>query len=330
MKLKKIICFIIMFFAINLLEASEIPQINIGYIPIIPQLPLIISYENDNLNLYSVKLKLIKYNSFTSLEAAMRVGVIDACSIPLPIAYNIYSNITKCEKCYIRIIGIIHKGGSSLISKSNGNLSTMKDKLIGTPGLDSVETMILNNSLKNFNMRFGLEYKTIEIVFNTAINDLKKSKLDALFIPEPYGTVAIKNSSFYLVDDQKKYFSNNLITALVIQSDFLTSKKKAVLEWLESIYKACIFIENDIKNSNAKQCAIIQSKYFGFQNDVVVESLTNRLGNLKFDNVIPEINELNNILKYCSSMKLVTKSVDLKELVFLDIMKSIHKNNGKN
>ena len=330
MKLKKIIYFINMFFAISLLQASEIPQINIGYIPVIPQLPLIISYENDNLNLYSVKLKLTKYNSFTALEAAMRVGVIDACSIPIPIAYNIYSNITKCEKCYIKIIGTIHKGGSSLISKSSGNLTTMKDKLIGTPGLDSVETMILNNSLKNFNMRFGLEYKTIEIVFNTAINDLKKSKLDALFIPEPYGTIAIKNSSCYLVDDQEKYFSNNLITVLVIKSDFLTSKKKAVLEWLESIYNACIFIENDIKNSNAKQCAIIQSKYFGFQNDVVVESLTNRLGNLKFNSFIPEINELNNILKYSSSMKLVTKSVDLKELVFLDIIKSIHKTKGKN
>ena len=59
-------------------HTQEKVALRVGYVPLLTQLPLVVSYENDHLNFLQVDLDLIKYTSFTSLEAALRVGAIDA------------------------------------------------------------------------------------------------------------------------------------------------------------------------------------------------------------------------------------------------------------
>ena len=83
--------------------------LRIGYIPLLSELPLIVSYESNQLNFENVTAELVRYNSFTALEAAMRVGAIDVASLPIPIVLSIAADGHK-----MKIIGICHLGGSRL------------------------------------------------------------------------------------------------------------------------------------------------------------------------------------------------------------------------
>ena len=78
-------CFLSLYFFIPPAHAEEqVKTIRVGYIPLLAQLPLVVSYDNDRINFSDVEVELVKYRSFNSLEAALRVGAIDVADISLP------------------------------------------------------------------------------------------------------------------------------------------------------------------------------------------------------------------------------------------------------
>jgi ABC-type nitrate/sulfonate/bicarbonate transport system substrate-binding protein len=301
-----------------MVHAGDKATIRVGYVPLMIQLPLVVSYENDRMNLNDVQLDLTKYNSFTSLEAALRVGAIDVASIPVPVCFSIAADGHK-----IRILGTIHSGGSRLVTKTTGGLDSVRGKVIGGPGLDSNENLVLSRVLEDTSLRTGMDYKTIGISFTTIIEDLKASKVDGFYLPEPFGSLAEEDHIGFPVEGQENLLTGTMGTVLVIRSEFFENNSAAVEEWLESVVNACTSIEKDIRNSGARQTAIIQSSYFGFTREITTQSLVNRKGDLKFDAFIPDLNEMNTYLEMASKMKLIVKSVDLDALVFLDSMRDV-------
>jgi len=193
------------------------------------------------------------------------------------------------------------------------------------PGLDSDENLKLSQILSAANLRPGLDYKTIGVPFNTVINDLKTNRLDAIYLPEPYGTIAQKEKLCVEVDGQKDQLTGTLRTVLVIRSVIIKKNKSAVNEWLESLINSCHFIEKDISRSGANQTAIIQAAYFNFPKSIVVESLAHRKGGLKFDLLIPPRKEIKKILDRTSQMKMLTKSVNLDNLITIRLIKQVTK-----
>lgn len=75
---------------------DKIP-LRVGYLPILAQLPLIVSYQNDRMRVEKIDLKLVRYNSFTTLEAALRVGAVDVASLPVTIALSKPPTDTKSK-----------------------------------------------------------------------------------------------------------------------------------------------------------------------------------------------------------------------------------------
>lgn len=322
--MKKFLVFIICILLITQIAWTQdkIP-LRVGYIPLLTQLPLIISYENDHLNFLQIDLDLIKYTSFTSLEAALRVGAIDAASIPVPIALSIAADASECELCQVTILGTIHRGGSILVTSTEGALESIRGKLIGVPGLDSAENMGLKESLATVGLRFGLDYKTIGIPFDTAIKHLKAGKLQGLYLPEPFGTLAEKEGLAIAVEGQQGQLTGTLTTVLVIHSDTLKAHPSAVGEWLMSIVNSCHFIENDIQNFGGQQTAIIQSSYFGYPGEIVADSLIQRKGAISFDLHLPSLKELQQFMQIALEMKLIMKSVDWNTILAPDLVKQI-------
>lgn len=290
--------------------------LRIGYIPLLSQMPLIVSYENDRLNFNNITTELVRYNSFTALEAAMRVGAIDVASLPIPIALSIAADGHK-----IKIIGICHSGGSRLVARNKGGLETLRGSLIGVPGLDSNENLKLSQVLGAMNLRPGLEYKTIGVTFNSVIHNLKVEKLDALYLPEPFGTIAEREKIAYEIQGQEGKLTGTLGTVLVIRSEILEKYKEGTKEWLISLVKSCRFIENDVKQSGARQIAIIQTSYFQFPKAVVIDSLVQHKGDLKFDQFVPDPEKLKEYMDLSIKMKILTKSVDINDLLSLNLMK---------
>jgi ABC-type nitrate/sulfonate/bicarbonate transport system substrate-binding protein len=292
--------------------------LRVGYLPLLPQVPLVVSYENDHLNLDNIELELVKYNSFTSLEAALRVEAIDIASLPVPI---VLSMVTDGHK--IKIIGTCHSGGSQLMATAQGSLETVRGNLIGVPGLDSNENLRLSQVCGAMNLRHGLDYKPIGVPFNTVINDLKAKKLDAIYLPEPFGTIAEKEQIAVAIKGQQGKLTGAMGTVLVIRSKILKENKTGVEEWLRSLIKSCRFIEKDVEEFRARQTTIIQSSYFQYPESIVATSLVERKGDLRFDRFTPSIEDIKKHMDLALQMKIITKSVDLDTLVSLELIKQV-------
>jgi len=304
----------------QVISAGGKVALRVGYVPLLGQLPLIVSFENDRMDLEKVAPQLVKYASFTALEAALRVGAIDLASLPIPIALSMAADGQK-----IKIIGTCHRGGSRLVARAKGDLESVRGNLIGVPGLDSGENLKLSQVLGAADLRPGLDYKTIGVSFTTVIGDLKARKIDAIYLPEPFGTIAEKEKIAVEVEGQEGKLTGTLDTVLVIRSEVLEKRKEAVEEWLGSLVKNCRFIENDIKKAGAKQTAIIQGSYFDYPEAIVTSALLKRKGDLKFDHFVPSIEEIGEYMDVATQMKLLTTSVDLNRLISVDSMEKLSK-----
>jgi len=290
---------------------QSVITLNIGYIPLVAQLPLVVSYDNDRLNFSNVNLSLVKYRSFTSLEAALRVGAIDIADLPLPVAFDMAG-----DGIDIKIIGGCHSGGSVLERVEYSELSNFRGKIIGVPGLRSNENLDLIQLLSGEKLRYGLDYKTIKVPFNTVLQNLEAGRINAMYFPEPYGSLAEKNRFIMQMEKPEKELSGRLTTVLVARSNILrNNSKKALEEWVQSLARACVFIENDINVLAAKQTAILQESYFGFEQALVSASLVKRRGGIHFSLVMPEKKMLQLHLEKALDLKILLKPVDIDTLV---------------
>lgn len=304
----------------QVVRAQGKTALRVGYLPILSQLPLVVSYETDRLNFEKIELELIRYNSFTALEAAMRVGALDAASITVPIALSMAADGHK-----INIIGTCQMGGSVLVARTKGDLKTVRGNVIGVPGLDSSENLTLSQVLGAIDLRYGLEYKTIGISFNTVIDDLRSNKLDALYLPEPFGTIAEKEKLAVAVQGQEGQLNGTLTTVIVVRSEILKKHKAGIKEWLESLVKSGRFIEEDIKQSGAKQTAIIQTKYFQYPQTIVADALVRHRGGMKFDHFVPDEENIKTYFNLATKLKILTKSVDFNSLIALNLIREVSK-----
>ncbi len=295
--------------------AENRADLRIGYVPILTQLPIVVSYDNDRLLFKKRGLKLIKYTSFTSIEAAMRAGAIDVAAIPVPIALSM---ATDGED--IRIIGTCHQGGALIVARQKGSLDSLRGQLIGVPGLDSNEAFLLNQVLGRRGLRSGLDYKTIAIPFRIALDHLKTDRLDAIFLPEPFGTMAEQEGVAFAVKGQEK-LSKSFSSVLTARPGILDEKEALVTLWLDSIVKSCRFIEADVREAGAQQSAIIQKAYFQFPKQIVTRSLVGHKGNLRFNLFIPDLDGIRAYLDLSIQLKMITRSIPLENIVSLELMK---------
>ena len=298
---------------------EQVPTITVGYIPLLSQLPLVVSYDNDRLNYSNVLVKIVKYRSFNSLEAALRVGAVDVADLPLPVTLNIAN-----DGLAIKILGQCHSGGSVLEGIGTADMSDLRGKIIGVPGLRSIENLVLIQALSAEKLRYGLDYKTIKVPFSTVIRYFRQGKINAIYFPEPYGTMAENDHSALQVDPRQKLLSGELTTVLTVRSDiFQEKRRKALEEWIRSVARACTFIENDITTLSGRQTAIIQEQYFRFPQALVSASLRNRRGGLNFSFILPDKKSIKGYQDQALKAAILDKQVDIDSLVSVDTFNGI-------
>jgi ABC-type nitrate/sulfonate/bicarbonate transport system substrate-binding protein len=298
----------------SIVLAQEPVKLRVAYLPLLPQLPIVISYENDRLNYTKIDVELIKFKSFTSVEAAIRVGAVHAASIPVPIILSIASSKYDCKTCQIKLIGTTHSGGSCMVSAIDGDINVLHGKMIGIPGLDSYEAFSLMKIMESKGMNFGIDFKGIGITFETAVEDLKNEKLSALYLPEPWGSIAEKEAGAHPIEKQL-FEMNQPTTMLILSKKMLNDHPDAMSEWITSMVNACNYIENDITKTNAMQIAIIQKKYFDLSKEIVIQSLIQRKGNIHFNPSLPEIAYIKTIMEQATKIKWIMKSVAFDQLI---------------
>ena len=215
----------------------------------------------------------------------------------------------------IKIIGQCHSGGSVLEGIGTVKLSDLRGKIIGVPGLRSVENLGLIQTLSEEKLRYGLDYKTIKVPFSIVMQYFRQGKIGAIYFPEPYGSMAEIDHIAHQMEPGTKILSQGLTTVLAVRVDFLQEKhRKALAEWIGSITKACDYIEHDISDLSAEQTAIIQEPYMGFARALVSDALVKRRGGIQFSFTMPEKKQIKLYQEQALSVEVLDKRIDIDTL----------------
>lgn len=294
-------------------QAEEPILLRVGYLPVLSQLPLIVSYDRERLSYQKVRVELTSFKSYIALEAAFRVKAIDIAYLPIPTIFAM-----KAEGIDVVIGNSLHRGGSSLVIDPDVKEKKDSGTVYGIPGPASIEVLILHNSLTRAGLSYGDDFKVIAMQLDRAIDELEQGNVDGLLLPEPYPTMASSRLAPKVQWMQPS--AGDLETpqaALVFNRIDIVggSNSGGLLEWLDGIDRACHFLEQDIQNYGGAQTILTQQLYFGFKPTLIRQAFSNLQFSLMFSSKKAPLPALEEILKKMYSLKLLQRSININEIL---------------
>ncbi len=252
-------------------------KLRVGYLPLLSNLPLIIAYERGRLSFQTIEIELERYESYTALEAAFKVGAIDIAYIPVPIVISLQSQGHQFE-----FGKSLHKGGYILLE--NATKRTEDLTTIGIPSIISSEHLLLYDSLKQRNARYGMDYKVATVAFGNSGIAFRTGDVDQLLYPGPIAEM------IYLTADNKSEFklqrlSSSDLSYSTLAYNFTINSPKyndAKNEITKQIKHACDYLDENLKKSNGLQIALLQKSYFGIDEQLFTSILSGYKNKLEF------------------------------------------------
>ncbi len=294
-------------------KPAQVPLLlRIGYLPVLAQLPLVVSYDLERLAYQNVRVELTGFKSSIALEAAFRVKAIDIAYLPIPTIFAM-----KADGIDVLMGNSLHRGGSSLVVDSEVNKRKTTGTVYGIPGPASSELLILHNFLTRAGLSYGNDFKVVAVQLDRAIDELDQGEVDGFYLPEPYPTMASwrlpKKIRFIQLDAEDVKAPQ---AALVFNRNVVAgSDSKGLLEWLGSIERTCRFLEQDIHDYGGAQTVLTQQHYFGFEPALIQQAFNNLQLTLKFSSEKVPVPALEQILEKMISLKLLQKSINANDIL---------------
>ncbi|MBU1140203.1 MAG: ABC transporter substrate-binding protein [Proteobacteria bacterium] len=298
--------------AIGKNTTEEPVLLRIGYLPVLSQLPLVISYDRQRLSYQKVRVELTGFKSYIALEAAFRLKAIDIAYLPIPTILRM-----NAEGIDLLMGDSLHRGGSSLVMDPSVKEKKGSGTIYGIPGLVSSELLILHTFLSHAGLSYGDDFKVAAVQLDHAIDELEQGYIDGLFLPEPYPTMASwqlpeKVQSIQLDAEAVE----TVQAALVFNHNVVASSNDAgLLEWLDSVEGACRFLEQDIQDYGGAQTILTQQNYFGFEPALIRQAFSNLQSSLEFSSQEVPLSVLDGVIEKMIALKLLQESVNVKDML---------------
>jgi len=292
-------------------HTDDLPVFRVGYLPVLSQLPLIISYDRDRYAYKNIHIELAEFKSYIALEAAFRVQAIDIAYLPVPTILKM-----KADGVAVLIGDSLHRGGFSMVTEA-GYAGKMNDRsILGIPGFAGNGQLILGDYLADFGWSYRKNYRTITVQLSDAGAVIERGQVDGIIFPEPYPTEVL--AQLPGVERVVRAQHNRLYileSALVFNRERLSGNMRGLLEWLESLEKSCIFLAEDIDQYEGAQTVISQQHYFGFDMALVRDALNYPGGSLSFSPEKITKVELEKVVERMISEKLLPNSLNLDDVL---------------
>ena len=232
-------------------DDSEMTEVRIAYFPNITHAQGLVMKSEGLLEdkLDGIGVKWISFNAGPSEVAAMLSGKIDIGYIgPVPAV----SGYIKSDG-NIRIIAGAANGGSVLLSKRDSNIRGAADlngKDVAVPQLENTQHADLLRLLRANGLAPASSGGTVNVIqaSNSDIVDrIEKGRIDAAFVPEPWGSILELRYGAKLVLDYDEIDADCLpATAVVIvRKDFLDEHEDIVKMFIEAHKEATAYINEN-------------------------------------------------------------------------------------
>ena len=292
-------------------HTDDLPVFRVGYLPVLSQLPLIISYDRDRYSYENIRIELVEFKSYIALEAAFRVQAIDIAYLPVPTILKM-----KVDGVAVLIGDSLHRGGFSMVIGAGSAGKINGRAIFGIPGFAGNGQLILGDYLADSGGSYGKNYRTITVQLSDAEAVIERGQVDGIIFPEPYPTkvlVHVPGLERIVRGQHSRLYT--LQSALVFNRERLSGNMRGLLEWLESLEKSCIFLAEDIDQYEGAQTVISQQRYFGFDMALVRDALNYPGRSLSFSPERITKVELEKVVEKMISEKLLPNSLNLDNVL---------------
>jgi NitT/TauT family transport system substrate-binding protein len=237
--------------------------LRIGYFPNINHAQAVIGVGNGDFQhaLGDIKIESQVFNAGPDEVEALFANRIDVAYVGPNPAINGY---LKSDGQGIKIIAGASSGGAVFVIRNDSGIETahgFADKKFASPQLGNTQDV----ALRSYLLQQG--YKTLENGGNVTILPAKtsdivtmmsKKDIDGAWVPEPWGTILVKQANGRIFLDERDLWPNGkFTTALIItRTDYLKSHPDIIQKLLEAHVKETVWINNNkdesIKDFNAQ------------------------------------------------------------------------------
>ena len=206
-------------------DNTKTETLKIGLMPDIDSIPFIIAQEKGYFKEEGVDVELQYFKSAMDRDSALQSGNLDGgVSDMLKITSS-----TNGNYCLIAGTGNTAK---SLAEMKGQNISVSKNTII---------EFVLDEMLAQNNMTEADINKTVIPQIPTRLEMLQNGKLDGAVLPEPMGSIAVKNGS-YLVNSSEAMKINPGV--MVFTNDSVENKKEAIKAMYRAYDKALEYLNS--------------------------------------------------------------------------------------
>ena len=208
--------------------ATQEPEtLKIGLMPDIDSIPFIIAQEKGFFKDEGVNVELQQFKSAMDRDSALQSGNLDGC-----VSDMLAAGFAKAGGFDVKITSSTN-GNYCLIAGTKNNaqsVAEMKGQNISVSKNTIIE-FVLDEMLAQNNMTEADINKTVIPQIPTRLEMLQNGKLDGAVLPEPMGSIAVKNGS-HLINSSEKMGINPGV--MVFTKDSVDNKTEA----LKAMYRA--------------------------------------------------------------------------------------------
>ncbi|MDI6760691.1 MAG: ABC transporter substrate-binding protein, partial [Candidatus Brocadiaceae bacterium] len=287
--------------------SAEKPTLRIAYLPILDHLTLPIAYElSDKGKFEHLTLQPVKYTSWTELSDAVITGKVDGAFILVPLGMHLRQKGTP-----IKLVLLGHRNGSALVvSTATKSVEGLRGGLLAVPHPFSMQHINLYKYLVEKGRFCKEDFTILDMAPPDMSPSLARGEIDGFLVAQPFPTLAEVTDTGRILAHSCEIWEGHVDCALFLLESVLVANHDRVEELMKALVNAGKFIE-----SNPRKATRLAVPYIGLDEKIIYKCLTDPPKGITYNDLVPRMEELEEVQGYLIRLGLFEKEMFLKELL---------------
>lgn len=251
-------------------DNSNNEVVKVGYMPSDHSAALFVAYAQKTYQKNHIKVELYQFNNGGDIMTAMASGDIDIGYVGItPVLSSIEKGVP------VKVVSSVQSEGSALVVGDKTGITDvtqLKGKQVATPGMSSIQHILLTYYLKQNNMKMeDLDVVSMKVPFMS--NSLRAGQVDAIMTYEPYASIATTMGYGIELESSGDMVPNHPCCVMVAREDFI-AKHPDTLELMVAIHEnttkfvidhpveaASLLPEDIVASSDIEKISLTKSKF---------------------------------------------------------------------
>lgn len=287
--------------------SAEEPTLRIAYLPILDHLTLPIAYElSDKGKFEHLTLQPVKYTSWTELVDAVITGNVDGAFMLVPLGMHL-----RQKGAPIKLVLLGHRNGSALVvSPTTKSIEGLRGGLLAIPHPFSMQHINLYKYLVEKGSLSREDFAVLEMAPPDMAPSLARGEIDGFLVTQPFPTLADVTDTGSILAHSCEIWEGHVDCALFLLESVLVANHDRAEGLVKALVNAGGFIE-----SNPRKASRLAVPYIGLDEEIIYKCLTDPPKGITYNELVPRMEELEEVQGYLIRLGLSEKETSLKELI---------------